>query len=77
MPLSRTLRPALSYSIGALALCAGAALALRAAAGAATPRFRPVRDAGPENMDDPPPAWDPVDDQLDASFPANDPPGGY
>jgi hypothetical protein len=70
-------RTALILSIGALALIAGAALALRAAASAVPAPFRPVRDAGPANMTDPPRTWDPVDDQSDASFPASDPPGGY
>ncbi len=33
-----------------------------------------VRDAGPEAMADPPPAWDEVDEASDQSFPASDPP---
>ena len=34
----------------------------------------PVRDAGPENMENPPEAWDKVDQAADESFPASDPP---
>src|SRR5262249_54753212 len=37
----------------------------------------PVRDAGPEHMDNPPRRWDPIDQQADESFPASDPPGNY
>ncbi|HSI41047.1 MAG TPA: hypothetical protein VLA00_10930 [Xanthobacteraceae bacterium] len=32
------------------------------------------RDAGPENMENPPEAWDKVDQAADESFPASDPP---
>ncbi len=37
----------------------------------------PVRPAGPESMRDPPKRWDKVDEQVDESFPASDPPGNY
>ena len=37
----------------------------------------PVRDAGPEHMENPPHRWDPIDQQGDESFPASDPPGNY
>src|SRR5262249_26469337 len=37
----------------------------------------PVRDAGPEHMENPPKRWDNVDKQADESFPASDPPGNY
>jgi hypothetical protein len=32
------------------------------------------RPAGPEAMRDPPPEWDEVDEAVDESFPASDPP---
>lgn len=38
---------------------------------------RPVRAAGPEAMEFPPPGWDKVDQQSDESFPASDPPANY
>jgi hypothetical protein len=37
----------------------------------------PVRPAGTKDMRDPPKKWDEVDQQLDESFPASDPPGNY
>lgn len=45
-------------------------LAQRAKALKQTPR---VRDAGPENMKNPPRDWDCVDQALDESFPCSDP----
>ena len=37
-----------------------------------------IRDAGPEAMRDPPEGeWTETDEDLDESFPASDPPGGY
>lgn len=36
-----------------------------------------VRDAGPEDMKDPPEEWDEVDEESDESFPASDPPANY
>jgi hypothetical protein len=33
-----------------------------------------ARSAGPEAMRDPPPEWDAVDQAVDESFPASDPP---
>jgi hypothetical protein len=42
------------------------------------PRHRqPVRQAGPEEMRDPPRSWDRVDETSDESFPASDPPARY
>lgn len=37
----------------------------------------PVRPAGPESMRDPPRRWDKVDEAVDESFPASDPPANY
>jgi hypothetical protein len=36
-----------------------------------------VRDAGRDQMAMPPRDWDQMDETLDASFPASDPPGNY
>jgi hypothetical protein len=36
-----------------------------------------VRDAGPSQMRNPPRRWDLVDETVDESFPASDPPGTY
>ena len=36
--------------------------------------YMPVRDAGPDNMTHPPGDWDNVDQAIDESFPASDPP---
>ena len=39
------------------------------------PKRQPkIRDAGPENMTNPPRRWDKVDEMMDESFPASDPP---
>lgn len=38
---------------------------------------RYVRPAGPREMSAPPRHWDRVDEAVDESFPASDPPGGY
>ena len=38
---------------------------------------REIRDAGPSQMRNPPSEWDEVDESLDESFPASDPPGTY
>lgn len=38
------------------------------------PKVPPVRDAGPEHMENPPRKWDKLDEALDESFPASDPP---
>ncbi|MBN8499842.1 MAG: hypothetical protein J0M19_01665 [Sphingomonadales bacterium] len=44
------------------------------ATGEATPGFAPVRNAGPEAMRSDPREWDKVDEEVDESFPASDPP---
>lgn len=36
-----------------------------------------VRPAGPHEMRDPPRRWSKLDEELDESFPASDPPGNY
>lgn len=42
---------------------------------AAKPKAKPkVRTAGPEAMRNPPKSWDQVDQAVDESFPASDPP---
>ena len=48
-----------------------------AEAEAETPPVRPVRNAGPSQMRDPPPTWDAQDERSDESFPPSDPPGTY
>jgi hypothetical protein len=44
------------------------------ARGEATPGFAPVRNAGPDAMRSDPKHWDKVDEEVDESFPASDPP---
>ncbi len=40
--------------------------------------YTDIRDAGPQAMRDPSPhEWTETDEDLDESFPASDPPGGY
>ncbi|WP_375258616.1 hypothetical protein [Citreimonas sp.] len=63
-------------------LATGAAFCLGAAAGRRDgPRpandGKPIRDAGPKEMRDPPRTWDRVDEFVDESFPASDPPATY
>ena len=41
-----------------------------------TPK-KPVRDAGPDAMKNPPRKWDETDQASDESFPASDPPAKY
>lgn len=40
-------------------------------------QYQPVRNAGPEEMTLPMKRWDIVDETVDESFPASDPPGSY
>ena len=55
-----------------------AAIHPRVAAGAAgLPAAEFVRPAGTGAMRDPPREWDDLDEQIDESFPASDPPGNY
>lgn len=42
-----------------------------------TDNLQPVRSAGPEAMRDKPDKWDNVDQAMDESFPASDPPSNY
>ncbi len=44
------------------------------AQGEATPGFAPVRNAGPEAMASDLPRWGKIDEAVDESFPASDPP---
>ena len=44
------------------------------ATGEATQGFAPVRNAGPEAMASDVARWDKVDEEIDESFPASDPP---
>lgn len=61
---------------GALMMVAG--LIAKAAAGRDDEDdHRYIRPAGRKEMSDPPRHWDRVDEAVDESFPASDPPGGY
>ena len=56
---------------------AGAALSPKAKEGTGDHHEMPVRQAGPSAMRDPPKKWDKVDEAVDESFPASDPPAKY
>jgi hypothetical protein len=43
----------------------------------AAERATKVREAGPEAMESPPKDWSKIDEEVDQSFPASDPPGNY
>ncbi len=66
----------LGLSLAAIGAAAWAAYALSPPRRMRTRRvpFMPVRDAGPANMESPPADWDRVDQAVDESFPASDPP---
>lgn len=49
----------------------------RAGRGDTPSPYTPVRHAGPEEMAMPPRRWDKVDEMVDESFPASDPPANY
>lgn len=73
-------RPALALLTIALA---GTAYALRPRpersrrqSSTRSPYF-PVRNAGPKEMSLPQRRWDRVDEMVDETFPASDPPGNY
>lgn len=70
-------RPALALLAVGLA---GAAYALRPRperrSGSRSPYY-PVRNAGPEEMENPPRDWTLADEMSDESFPASDPPAKY
>jgi len=61
----------ISAAIFGAAALAAYFLATRRSSGVS---FMPVRDAGPKSMQDPPRRWDKVDEAIDESFPASDPP---
>jgi hypothetical protein len=61
-------------SVAVIAAAALTAYAIRPPRRARRTGFMSVRDAGPENMENAPREWDRVDEAVDESFPASDPP---
>ncbi|GGF58308.1 hypothetical protein GCM10011402_07900 [Paracoccus acridae] len=57
-------------------LLAGGLIA-KAIGGSGSSHHRYVRPAGPREMSAPPRDWDRVDEAVDESFPASDPPSTY
>jgi hypothetical protein len=55
----------------------GAALSEKAKEHTGDHHEMPIRQAGPSAMKDPPKKWDKVDEAVDESFPASDPPAKY
>ena len=59
------------------AALAGFAFYRAATAPAYTGDYPDIRNAGPQEMENPPEDWDKVDEESDESFPASDPPANY
>ncbi|OWU83886.1 hypothetical protein ATO6_15830 [Oceanicola sp. 22II-s10i] len=70
-------RFALGMLIGIAARQVSRAMARGMGKSARRSRHDTVRDAGPGQMRNPPRRWDRVDEEVDQSFPASDPPGNY
>jgi hypothetical protein len=63
--------------LASFGLAAGALVLHRRFGHHAPAPYPPVRDAGRDAMSMPPRQWTRLDETLDASFPASDPPGNY
>lgn len=66
----------LAFTVGAVALTGSLLRSMDRPRRMRFPRvkFMHVRDAGPANIENPPDEWDRVDQAVDESFPASDPP---